>query len=43
MRQDMQRPHRCHEGNAPHLVIQHHAATSDHYDFRLEIDAVLVS
>jgi DNA ligase D-like protein (predicted 3'-phosphoesterase) len=31
------------ESDPPVFVIQHHLATADHYDFRLEIDGVLVS
>jgi DNA ligase D-like protein (predicted 3'-phosphoesterase) len=39
-----EQPRRRRGGNSgPQFVIQHHAARSDHYEFQLEIDGVLVS
>jgi DNA ligase D-like protein (predicted 3'-phosphoesterase) len=37
------RPQRRRGRSGPRFVIQHHAARSDRYDLRLEIDGVLVS
>jgi DNA ligase D-like protein (predicted 3'-phosphoesterase) len=37
------RPHQRSGKRGPHFVIQHHEEREDHYDFRLEIDGVVVS